>query len=134
MEQILLQAPNDMVQWGNPLVLTKGAKDILLYGNPGKTGNYTFRFKLPESYKIEPFILTSPSFLTVIEGEIFIGEGNKFDKSSMKDLPAGSFCHIPSKHPIYFLSEKQAILQFHGLGPIELKYLNAAHDPRNSKE
>ena len=134
MEKILLQTPNDMTQWGNPIVLTKGAKDILLFGNPGKTGNYTFRFKLPENYKIEPIILTSPSFLTVIEGEIFIGEGNKFDKSSMKGMPAGSFCNIPSNHPIYLMSEKQVTLQFHGLGPIELKYLNEAHDPRNSEK
>ncbi len=123
MGKIILFTPSDMINWGNPQVLTKGAKDILLYGNPGKPENYTFRFKFPENYKIEPFILTSSSFLTVIDGEIFIGEGNKFDKKFMKGMPTGSFCNIPDNHPVYFMNERPTILQFHGIGPIDLKYL-----------
>ncbi len=132
MEKIILLTPGDMVNWGSPQVLTKGAKDILLYGNPGETESYTFRFKLPENYKIEPFVLTSQSFLTVIDGEVFIGEGNTFDKNSMKSVATGSFCTIPDNHPIYFMNKGQATLQFHGIGPLDLKYLNEVDDPRVS--
>lgn len=131
---IILLTPNDMIDWGNPQVLAIGAKDILLYGNPGHNENYTFRFKLPGNYKIEPFILTSTCFLTVVNGEIFIGKGDKFVKDSMQILPSGSFCCIPDNNPIYFMNRKKTILQFHGVGPVQLKYINKIHDPRNLKE
>lgn len=55
-----------MVNWGNPSVLKSGAKDIILFGHPGQSECYTFRFKLPRNFNIEPFFLTSMCFLTVI--------------------------------------------------------------------
>lgn len=127
-KQIL--TPTDMVDWGNPHVLAAGAKDILLYGNPGKAENYVFRFKLPKQFEIKPFILNSTVFLTVLEGEILIGEGDQFIKNSMTLLPAKSFCCIPENNPIYFMTNEQTILQFHGMGPIDMIYVNSKDDPR----
>ncbi|HSW93004.1 MAG TPA: cupin domain-containing protein [Gammaproteobacteria bacterium] len=130
-KKILLLTPNKMVSWGDPQVLAKGAKDIILYGNPGKAENYLFRFKLPKHFEIKPFILSSICFLTVIEGDILIGEGDKFEKNLMTILPAQSFCCIPENYPIYFMSSEQTILQFHGIGPVDMKYVNSTDDPRN---
>ena len=89
--QIILLKPDNMVHWGNPEILAAGAKDLLLYGNPGKSESYVFRFKLPKHFEIKPFILNSICFLTVIEGEILMGEGNEFLKNEMTILPAKSF-------------------------------------------
>lgn len=130
--KIILLTPSEMVSWGDPQVLAPGAKDIILYGNPGKAENYIFRFKLPKHFEIKPFFLSSLCFLTVIEGEILIGEGDKFEKNLMTMLPAKSFCCIPENCPIYFMSNEQTILQFHGTGPVDMKYVNAKDDPRNS--
>lgn len=129
--KIILLTPTDMVNWGNPQVLATGAKDIILYGNPGKAENYIFRFKLPKSFEIKPFILSSTCFLTVLEGEILIGKGEKFIRNSMIILSAQSFCCIPENYPIYFMSNEQTILQFHGMGPVNMKYVSTIDDPRN---
>lgn len=130
--RMMLLTPCDMTSWGNPQVLAIGAKDIILYGNPGKNENYVFRFKLPNNFEIKPFTLSSICFLTVIEGEILIGEGDKFDKNLMSVLPAMSFCCIPENYPIYLMNNEQTILQFHGIGPVEMKYVSEIDDPRNS--
>ena len=129
--KIKLLTPSDMTSWGDPQVLAMGAKDIILYGNPGKTENYIFRFKLPKHFEIKPFMLSSTCFLTVIEGEILMGEGDQFINKDMTILPTQSFCCIPGNYPIYFVSNEQTILQFHGVGPIDMKYVNAIDDPRN---
>ncbi len=129
--KVILLTPSDMVDWGSPKILTIGAKDILLYGNPAKSENYVFRFKLPKHFEIKPFMLNSICFLTVIEGEILFGEGDIFIKKSMSILPAKSFCHIPDNYPVYFVSNEPTILQFHGTGPVDIKYINPTDDPRN---
>lgn len=128
---MLLMTPSTMVNWGNPQVLTAGASDIILYGNPGKSENYVFRFKLPKNFEIKPFILNITCFLTVIDGEVLMGEGDQFKKDLMSILPAKSFCNIPDNYPIYFVSNEESILQFHGTGPVNLTYINVADDPRN---
>lgn len=125
-KKLILQTPRDMTNWGNPQVLAPGAKDILLFGNPGQSENYVFRFKLPKDFEIKPFMVNPSCFLTVIEGEVLIGEGDV-----MSLLPAQSVCYIPEKYPIYFFSNEQVILQFHGTGPINMEYVNPVDDPRN---
>src|SRR5262249_32603715 len=127
--KIMLITPANMLHWGTPQVLAKDAKDIILYGNPAKDENYGFRFKIPKDFEIKPFILSSTCFLTVMEGEILIGEGNKFSKSAMHILPVQSFCYIPDNYPIYFVSNEETILQFHGIGPIDIKYVDITDDP-----
>ena len=129
--KIKLLIADDLVNWGSPKVLATGAKDILLHGNPGEFGNYVFRFQLPKHFEIQPFILTSLCFLTIIKGEILIGEGNQFIKNSMSTLPVHGFCCIPANSPIYFLSNEESILQFSGVGPIDIQYINPKDDPRN---
>ncbi len=121
--ELILLTPDEMVNWGSPHVLNKGARDIILYGNPAKVENYVFRFKLPKNFEIKPFILNAQIFLTVIEGEILIGKGDKFIKNSMKILTSKSFCFIPDNYPIYFISSEETILQFHGIGPVDFNYI-----------
>lgn len=130
--KLLLQTSFNRENWGNPQVLAAGAKDILLYGNPGKPENYVFRFKLPNHFEIQPFSLNTLCFLTVIEGEILIGEGEKFIRNSMRILPTGGFCSIPENYPVYFASATETILQFHGTGPIDIQYVRFSDDPRKS--
>lgn len=130
-KKVTILTPSEMINWGNPEVLTTGAKDIILYGSPGKSENYVFRFKLPKHFEIKPFILSTACFLTVIEGEILIGEGNQFIENIMNNLPTKSFCCIPGNCPVYFKCKETAILQFHGIGPINLSYVNKIDDPRN---
>jgi hypothetical protein len=132
-EQLVLLPVEKMSSWGKPKTLPPGAHDYLLSGNPGKPGLYTFRFELPSHYKIPPFSLSSTSYITVISGKLYVGEGRKFVKNNQHILPAGSYIVAPAYKPLYFWTEEKTILQFHGVGPIDVNYINLSDDPRRIK-
>lgn len=133
-EQLILLPVEKMGSWGKPKTLPPGAHDYLLSGNPGKSGLYTFRFELPAHYKIPPFLLTSTSYITVISGKLYVGEGNEFVKSNQHVLPAGSYVVAPANKPLYFWTKEKTILQFHGIGPVDVNYIIPSDDPRNNKK
>jgi hypothetical protein len=55
--------------------------------------------------------------------------GEKFDKTTMKDMSAGSFVMMPAEMR-HFANAKTAVtLQVHGTGPFVLNYVNPADDP-----
>jgi quercetin dioxygenase-like cupin family protein len=128
---LILLPVEKMNPWGKPKTLPAGARDYVLSGNPGKPELYTFRFELPAHYKIPPFLLKSTSYVTVISGELYVGEGNKFIRTSQQILSAGSYMVIPANVPLYFETDKKTILQFHGIGPIDVDYISEQDDPRS---
>lgn len=132
-EQLTLMPVEKMRPWGNPKTLPPGAHDYLLSGNPGKPELYTFRFELPANYKIPPFLLTSTSYITVITGKLYVGEGNVFTRNNLHALTAGSYVIVPANKPLYFWTKEKTILQFHGIGPVEVNYMNISDDPRYNK-
>jgi len=80
------------LKWGDPpAVFRKGAKLAVLSGNPGAAGPYTIRLKMPAGYRIAPHWHPTDENVTVIAGTFFAGMGEKFDRTSMKTLPAGGY-------------------------------------------
>lgn len=132
--KLVIMPANEMTSWGKPKTLPSGAHDYLLSGNPGKPEIYTFRFQLPVNYKIPPFSLTSTCYLTVVSGKLYIGEGDKFGKNNQHFLPAGSFVVIPAHIHLYFWTKEKTILQFNGIGPLDINYANASDDPRSTNK
>lgn len=129
-ENLILLSATKMTSWGKPKTLPPGARDYLLSGNPGKPELYTFRFELPGNYKIPPFSLTATCYLTVISGKLYLGEGDQFGKNNPHILPAGSFIVIPKNKHLYFWTHKKTVLQFNGIGPLDVNYINTSDDPR----
>lgn len=130
-ESLIVIPADEMTQWGKPKTLPEGAYDYLLSGNPGKPEIFTFRFQLPENYKIPPFLFTSKCYLTIISGALYIGTGDKFVNSKQHELSAGSFVVIPANIPLYFWTKEKTILQFNGIGPLDVNYVDPSEDPRN---
>lgn len=128
--KLMIFTPENSPAWDNPQVLLPPAKDIILYGNPSKKEPYTFRFQLPKNYKIQPFRLTTLSFLTVMEGGIYLGRGEYFVEETMDLLTTMSFCAIPENTPVFMKTIDEVILQFHGVGAIDLDYIDKHNDPR----
>jgi hypothetical protein len=57
------------IKWGAaPPVLRKGAELAVMSGDPGSTGPYTVRLKLPAGYKIAPHWHTTDENVTVVSG------------------------------------------------------------------
>lgn len=126
--------PPDKLQWkAGPPSLPKGAQIAVLEGDPGKEGPFVFRVKVPDGYRIAPHTHPKTERVTVIQGTFNIGMGEKFDAAAAKPMAAGTygFWEAGMKHFVFVKGE--TIVQFHGMGPWMINYVNPADDPRNVK-
>lgn len=121
--------PADL-KWGDPPpVFEKGASFTVISGNPAEAGLYVVRLKMPAGYKIAPHWHPTDEHVTVISGTFAVGMGEKFDKATMTDLPAGGYVLLPAEMRHYAMAKTAAIVQVHGMGPFKLTYVNPADDP-----
>ena len=117
-----------------PPKLPPGAQFAVLEGDRSKPGMpYTFRAKLPDGYSVPPHWHSMDENITVIKGVFGIGLGEKFDKTAIRDLPAGSYIMMPKGARHYNLIKGETILQFHGIGPYDINYVNPDDDPSRKK-
>jgi quercetin dioxygenase-like cupin family protein len=132
-DEIVIYAAPDIKWMDAPPSLPKGAKIAILEGDPGKEGAFVFRVKLPDGYRIPPHTHTKPERITVISGTFNIGMGEKFDDTKGRAMPAGTYGQWPAGMKHFVWAKGETVLQFHGIGPWTIKYVNAADDPRNQK-
>jgi quercetin dioxygenase-like cupin family protein len=118
------------IKWGEPPpVFEKGASFSVIAGDPSKPGLYVVRLKMPAGYKIAPHWHPTDEHVTVISGTFALGMGDKFDKMTMKDLPAGGYALLPAEMRHFALAKTDSTVQVHGIGPFALTYVNPADDP-----
>jgi quercetin dioxygenase-like cupin family protein len=123
------------VKWGPaPPSLPTGAHLAVLLGDPSKPGvAYVIRVKLPDGYKTPPHWHPSDENVTVLQGALLVGKGEKFDLSATEELPAGSYMRMPKTMRHFAQAKGETILQLHGVGPFEINYVNSADDPRKKE-
>jgi quercetin dioxygenase-like cupin family protein len=121
----------DDIKWGPaPAKLPPGAQFAVLDGEPSKPRSlYTFRAKLPDGYSVPPHTHPVDEHITVIQGTILLGMGEKFDRAKLREPPAGSYARLPKGEPHFNLYKGETIVQFHGIGPYDINYVNLADDP-----
>ena len=125
----VMSTPKDL-KWGSPPpVFEKGASFTLVSGDPGKEGLYVVRLKMPAGYRINPHWHPTDEHVTVISGTFALGMGEKFDKSTMTELPVGGYALLPAQMRHYAMAKTASIVQVHGTGPFVLTYVNPADDP-----
>lgn len=123
------------IEWRDgPPSLPPGAKIARLEGDPGKEGPFVFRVKVPDGYRIPLHTHPKTERVTVISGTFNIGMGDKFDKEKTKPMTAGTYGYWKAgmKHFVWIKGE--TVVQFHGMGPWAIQYVNADDDPRNKKK
>lgn len=114
---------------GRTSVFEKAASFAVISGDPGKPGLFVVRLKMPAGYKIAPHWHPTDEHVTVLSGTLALGMGEKFDKPSMKKLPAGSYALLPAEMRHFAMATTAATIQVHGQGPFALTYVNPADDP-----
>ena len=125
----IMTAPKDL-KWGDPPpVFEKGASFTVVSGDPGKEGPFVARMKMPAGYKINPHWHPTDEHVTVISGTFMLGMGEKFDKTTMTELPAGGYALLPAQMRHFAMAKTACIVQVHGIGPFTLTYVNPADDP-----
>ena len=120
------------VKWGPaPPSLPPGAQLAVIEGDPSKAGGaYTIRAKMPDGYRVPPHWHPVTENVTVLEGALFVGVGEKFDESAGKELTAGSFASMPKGVRHFAWAKGETVIQVHGTGPFDVIYVNPADDPR----
>jgi quercetin dioxygenase-like cupin family protein len=127
---IELFAP-DKIKWQEgPPSLPKGAMISVLEGDPSKEGPFVFRVKLPDGYRVAPHTHPKTERVTVISGTFNIGMGDQFDEKATKRMPAGAYGYWPAGMKHFVWAKGETILQFHGMGPWSIQYVNPDDDPR----
>ncbi len=127
--------PADTTEWKEgPPSLPPGAKISVLEGDPSKEGPFVFRVKAPDGYRIPPHTHPKTERVTVISGTFNIGMGEKFDIALTKPMPAGTYGYWETgmKHFVWIKGE--TVVQFHGLGPWKIEYVNPNDDPRSKNK
>lgn len=132
-DDIAIHPTADLKWKDGPPSLPKGAKFVVLEGDPGKEGPFVFRVKVPDGYQVPPHTHMKPERITVISGTFNIGMGDTFDKSKGRIMPAGTYGQWPAGMKHFVWTKGETILQFHGFGPWTIKYVNPADDPRSQK-
>ena len=116
--------------WGEaPPNMPPGSKMAVLEGDPSKTGPYTLRAKLPAGWKVPPHWHPAAEHITVLEGTMAMGLGDKWDEKSMHDMPVGGYMVMEAGTHHFFLAKTAGVIQIHGMGPFGITYVNPADDP-----
>ena len=119
------------IQWDDgPAVLPRGVKAARLQGSPAQSGPFTVRLKLPAGYKLGPHWHPRDELVTVLSGTVYFGTGETFSPAQGKAYPPGSFVVLPANTPHFTWTEDEAVIQAHGIGPLDFTHVNPADDPR----
>ncbi len=127
--------PLDGMKWQKgPASLPKGAMMAVLEGDPSKEGPFVFRLKIPDGYRVSPHTHPKTERVTVISGTFNIGMGEKFDQNATKPMPAGTYGYWEAGMTHFVWAKGETVLQFHGIGPWSIKYVDPHEDPRNNPD
>lgn len=112
---------SDSLQWmaANGL---PGAKVAIVSGNPEKKEPFIARIKLPANFQIPVHQHAINEYDTVISGILYLGVGDKADKSQVIKISKGNFVMIPAKLLHYGFTKKETVLQVNGVGPWGMIY------------
>jgi len=120
-------------KWGPaPPMLPPGAQIAVLAGDPTRPVPYTVRLKFPANYAIPPHSHPTDENVTVVSGELFMGMGTKMDKKSALGLGVGGFALMPANSDHFAYTRSETTIVLFGQGPVEVKYVNPADDPRTT--
>lgn len=130
-ERHVVEQQRDLKWRDGPPGLPKGSQIAVLEGDPAVADRlFTVRLKFPAGYRIPPHFHPADEHITVIDGEMRIGMGERFDEGVFQAVGAGGFIALPAGHPHYARVERPTEIQLHGVGPWRIIYVNPKDDPR----
>lgn len=124
----------DIMWIDGPDALPKGVQMVILEGNPTKSGPFTMRLKFPTDYKIPPHSHRDIEHITVLMGTVNLGMGEKYDKEKTDSLKTHSFAYLKPRTVHFAYIPEETIIQLHGIGPWDIKYVDPKDDPRKSNK
>ena len=103
----------------------------VMVGHPSEPGPYVTRVKASGGAKLMPHQHPEDRIYTVMSGVFYIGLGEKFDGDKVQAYPPGSVVVLPGNTwHFHYAKSGEYVTQISAIGPLGLKYLNSADDPR----
>jgi quercetin dioxygenase-like cupin family protein len=100
----------------------------VLYGDPDAVGEpFVIRIRELPGGLIPPHRHPVDEHITVVQGTLYFGVGEKFDYAAMKELKAGSYAFIPKGSTMFGYTPEAAIVQVHGVGPFHIHWRAGHH-------
>jgi quercetin dioxygenase-like cupin family protein len=95
----------------------------ILYGDPNAVGEpFVMRIRELPGGLIPPHKHPVDEHITVLQGTLYFGVGEKFDHAAMKELKAGGYAFIPKGSTMFGYTPEAAIVQVHGVGPFHIHW------------
>ena len=95
----------------------------ILHGDPEKVGEpFVMRIRELPGGVIPPHRHPVDEHITVVQGTLYFGVGEKFDYAAMKELKVGSYAFIPKGSTMFGYTPEAAIVQVHGVGPFHIHW------------
>jgi hypothetical protein len=73
---------------------------------------------------------SEPEHVTVLAGTLNFAMGDRFDAEKFKAMRAGSFVPVPVGTNDFVEAQEETVVQLHGVGSWDVKYVNREADPR----
>ncbi|HEY0098801.1 MAG TPA: cupin domain-containing protein [Pyrinomonadaceae bacterium] len=95
----------------------------ILYGDPEKVGEpFVMRIRELAGGVIPPHKHPVDEHITVVQGTLYFGVGDKFDRAALKEMKAGSYAFIPKGSTMFGYTPEAAIVQVQGVGPFHIHW------------
>lgn len=122
----------DGLQWTEPKGIPAGAKMLVVYGSPDKSGPYVIRVKFPAGYKLPPHRHPDQRHVTVLSGSYWTAIGETFAQDKLTKFKQRDYYITEANAPHFAWAETDVVIQESGFGPIGevIEYVNKAEDPR----
>lgn len=122
------------IQWKDAPSIGPGAKSAVIEGDPGSTGPFVMRLKLPPKTKIGVHTHPATESVTVLSGTLYFAAGDQYDTGKATAYGPGGYFSIAQGKPMFAYTEDQeTVLQLHGTGPWGIAYANPGDDPAKKK-
>jgi quercetin dioxygenase-like cupin family protein len=108
--------PGDL-KWTPGSGTSAGQMIAVVYGDPSKPGPFTIRVKSPDGFSIAAHYHAAVENVTVLQGTLLLGFGDKADEAKTTAIPTGGFYSIPKGVHHYAFAEGETILQIDSTGP-----------------
>ena len=118
------------LKWAPVPSLPAGAQIAIIQGPMNEAKPFTARLKLPANYRIPAHSHPAIEHVTVISGKFNMGTGDKLDDSKTTGLLPGSVAIMQIGTNHFAWTSEETVVQLHGVGPWDVKYVNPADDPR----
>lgn len=95
----------------------------VLYGDPEEAGEpFVIRIRELPGGVIPPHRHPVDEHITVVQGTIYFGTGETFDRAAAKEMKTGSYAFIPKGTTMFGWTPEPAIVQVHGVGPFHIHW------------